>query len=174
MGDPNLTGDRCTLTVRVPISIRKRGRPERSCSLLTSRHVATAPAATSTRHGQGGRPIISVSGLLEHGAHASVAEVAGRRRMDADCWILNLSVMAPPLMNVAVDGDLSGEFRHIYSFESDNVMFSPVRYMYTHQRLEKLAVVRHPQMHKLMRDHEILEAKFLISQIFGQRNDARR
>jgi hypothetical protein len=29
-------------------------------------------------------------------------------------------------------------------------------------------------MHKLMRDHEILEAKFLISQTFGQRNDARR
>ena len=46
--------------------------------------------------------------------------------------------------------------------------------MRAHQRLEEFPGVRHPQMQKLMRDHEILEAKFLISQIFGKRNDARR
>jgi hypothetical protein len=46
--------------------------------------------------------------------------------------------------------------------------------MHTHQRLEEFPVVRHPQMQKLMRDHEILEARFLISQVFGKRNDARR
>jgi hypothetical protein len=38
--------------------------------------------------------------------------------------------------------------------------------VHTHQRLEEFPVVRHPQMQKLMRDHEILEARFLISQIF--------
>jgi hypothetical protein len=58
--------------------------------------------------------------------------------------------------------------------QSGNIVLSPIGYMHTHQRLEEFPVVRHPQMQKLMRDHEILEARFLISQVFGKRNDARR
>jgi hypothetical protein len=54
------------------------------------------------------------------------------------------------------------------------VMLPPTGHVQIHKRLEDLSVIGDSQMQKLVRDYEILERRFFISEILGHRNDALR
>ena len=83
MGDPNLSCDRCTLTVRVPISIPRRdGRklvlaPDGTIDTLAppSRRIDDAMVKAIAR-------AFRWRGMLENGTHATIAEIAAAEKIN--------------------------------------------------------------------------------------------
>jgi hypothetical protein len=103
---PYVTGDGRTITVRVPLSIHKRG----------GRKLVLAPDGTSTwappRHRIDNAMIKAIARAfwwrkqLETGTHASVAEIAAAEKIN-DSYVgrvLRLTLLAPEIVEAIVDG----------------------------------------------------------------------
>jgi hypothetical protein len=107
MSEPNLTADGRTMTVRVPISIRRRG----------GRKLVIAPDGTNVTTAPVCRHIDSAMvkaiarafrwrEMLENGTHATIAEIAASEKINESYVgrVLRLTLLAPDI----VEGILAG------------------------------------------------------------------
>jgi hypothetical protein len=112
MADPNLTSDHCTLTVRVPISIRRRG----------GRKVVLAPDGTTDTWAAPSRRIDNamVNAIarafrwreqLENGTHTTIREIAAAEKINESYVgrVLRLTLLAPCIVEAIVNGTQSQE-----------------------------------------------------------------
>jgi hypothetical protein len=111
MTEPNLTGDGRTVTVRVPISIRRRG----------GRKLVVTPAGTVTttpvcRHVDNAM-IKAIARafrwreMLENGTHATIAEIAAAEKINESYVgrVLRLTLLAPDIVEAILGGRHSTE-----------------------------------------------------------------
>jgi hypothetical protein len=107
MAGPNATGDGRTFTVRVPISIRKRG----------GRRLMLAPDGTDVTVAPIHRHIDSAMvkaiarafrwrEMLENGTHATIAEIASAEKINESYVgrVLRLTLLAPDIVEAILDG----------------------------------------------------------------------
>jgi hypothetical protein len=107
MTDPNVTGDGSTVTVRIPISIRRRG----------GRKLVLAPDGTTDTWAAPRRRIDNAMvkaiarafrwrELLENGTHSTIAEIAAAEKINASYVgrVLRLTLLAPDIVEVILDG----------------------------------------------------------------------
>jgi hypothetical protein len=107
MTEPNLIGDARTITVRIPISIRRRG----------GRKVVLAPDGTpdtSTTHCRriDNAMIKAIARafrwreMLENGTHATIAEIAAAEKINESYVgrILRLTLLAPDIVEAILGG----------------------------------------------------------------------
>src|SRR6195256_6450478 len=107
MTEPNLSDDGRTVTVRIPISIRRRG----------GRKLVLAPDGT-TDTGRAPRRRIDNAmvkaiarafrwrGLLENGTHATIAEIAAAEKINESYVgrVLRLTLLAPDIVEAILGG----------------------------------------------------------------------
>lgn len=107
MRDPNVTADGRTVTVRIPISIRRRGgrklvlAPDGSsdiwaapCRRIDSAMVKAIARAFRWRE------------MLENGTHATIAEIAAAEKIN-DSYVgrvLRLTLLAPDIVEAILNG----------------------------------------------------------------------
>jgi hypothetical protein len=107
MTEPNLIGDAGTVTVRIPISIRRRG----------GRKLVLAPDGTPDTSATHCRRIdnamIKASArafrwreMLENGTHATIAEIAAAEKINESYVgrILRLTLLAPDIVEAILGG----------------------------------------------------------------------
>jgi hypothetical protein len=107
MSKANLTDDGQTITVRVPISIRKRGG-RRLVLAPGGKNVTAAPVR---RHID--EAMVKAIGrafrwreMLENGTHATIAEIAAAEKINESyvSRVLRLTLLAPDIVEVIVNG----------------------------------------------------------------------
>lgn len=116
---PRVTDDSQTVTVRVPISIRKRGgrklvlAPDgiEVTSTLVTRHVDTAIVKAIAR-------AFRWRDMLESGAYATIREIANAERINESYVgrVLRLTLLAPPIIETILNG------RQPSGLQLDNLM----------------------------------------------------
>jgi hypothetical protein len=125
-----LSKDGALLTVHVPMAFRKRGGRKlmlapsgREISPLPGRRVDSALVKAIARAHRWKR-------MLESGAYASIAELAEAEKINQSylCRVLRLSLLAPDIVERALDGTLSP------AFTLDRAM-KPVPIVWEDQRL---------------------------------------
>ena len=107
MTEPNPTGDGRTVTVRIPISIRRRG----------GRKLVLAPDGTTNTWAAPCRRIDNAMvkavarafrwrEQLESGTHATIAEIAAAEKINASYVgrVLRLTLLAPDIVEVILGG----------------------------------------------------------------------
>jgi hypothetical protein len=107
MIEPNLIGDARTITVRIPISIRRRG----------GRKLVLAPDGTPDTSATHCRRIDNVMikaiarafrwrEMLENGTHATIAEIAAAEKINESYVgrILRLTLLAPDIVEAILGG----------------------------------------------------------------------
>jgi hypothetical protein len=107
MTEPNLTGDARTITVRIPISIRRRG----------GRKLVLAPDGTPDTSATHCRRIDNAMikaiarafrwrEMLENGTHATIAEIAAAEKINESYVgrILRLTLLAPDIVEAILGG----------------------------------------------------------------------
>jgi hypothetical protein len=107
MTEPNLIGDARTITVRIPISIRRRGgrklvlapdgTPETSathCRRVDNAMIKAIARAFRWRE------------MLENGTHATIAEIAAAEKINESYVgrILRLTLLAPDIVEAVLGG----------------------------------------------------------------------
>jgi hypothetical protein len=107
MAKPKVSGDSCTVTVRVPISIRKRGgrrlvlAPDGSdiSAAPVTRHVDSAMVKTIAR-------AFRWRGMLENGNYATIAEIAAAEKINESYVgrVLRLTLLAPDIVEAILGG----------------------------------------------------------------------
>ena len=107
MADPNFTGDGRTITVRVPISIRRRGGRK----LVLAPDGAEITAAPVTRHIDNAmvKAIARASRwgeMLESGEYATIREIANAEKINESYVgrVLRLTLLAPDIVETIVNG----------------------------------------------------------------------
>ena len=107
-----LSKDGALLTVHVPMAFRKRGGRKlmlapsgTEISLLLGRRVDSALVKAIARAHRWKR-------MLESGAYASITELAEAEKINQSylCRILRLNLLAPDIVEAALNGTLSPEF----------------------------------------------------------------
>ena len=107
MTESALSGDGRTVTVRVPISIRRRGgrklgiAPDgttNTCAAL-SRRIDNAMVKAIAR-------AFRWREMLENGTHATIAEIAGAEKINESYVgrVLRLTLLAPDIVEAIMDG----------------------------------------------------------------------
>src|SRR6202022_4666261 len=109
---PNLTGDGRTVTVRVPISFRRRGgrkrvlAPDGTTNTWTrpSRRIDNAMVKAIAR-------AFRWREMLESGTHATIAEIAAAERINESYVgrVLRLTLLAPDIVEAILSGQQSAE-----------------------------------------------------------------
>ena len=112
MTEPNLTGDGRTVTVRVPISIRRRG----------GRKLVLAPDGTNVTAAPVSRQIDNAMvkaiarafrwrEMLENGTHATIAEIAAAEKINESYVgrVLRLTLLAPDIVEAILEWAAAGE-----------------------------------------------------------------
>jgi len=107
MSEPNFTADGRTVTVRIPISIRRRG----------GRRLVLAPDGTNVTTRPVCRHIDNAMvkaiarafrwrAMLENGTHATIAEIAATEKINESYVgrVLRLSLLAPDIIEAILDG----------------------------------------------------------------------
>ncbi len=107
MSEPNFTADGRTVTVRIPISIRRRG----------GRRLVLAPDGTNVTTRPVCRHIDNAMvkaiarafrwrEMLENGTHATIAEIAATEKINESYVgrVLRLSLLAPDIIEAILDG----------------------------------------------------------------------
>src|SRR4029079_18800122 len=107
MAKPKLSEDGRTVTVRVPISIRRRG----------GRKLVLAPDGTNVTTAPGCRHIDNAMvkaiarafrwrEMLENGTHATIAEIAGAEKINESYVgrVLRLTLLAPDIVELVLAG----------------------------------------------------------------------
>jgi len=107
MTERNFTGDGRTITVRIPISIRRRG----------GRKVVLAPDGTTDTWAAPSRRIDNAMvkaiarafrwrEMLENGTHATIGEIANAEKINESYVgrVLRLTLLAPHLVEAIIDG----------------------------------------------------------------------
>ena len=107
MTEPNLTGDGRTVTVRIPISIRRRG----------GRKLVLAPDGTTDTWAAPSRRIDNAMvkaiarafrwrEMLENGTHATIAEIAAAEKINESYVgrVLRLTLLAPDIVEAILGG----------------------------------------------------------------------
>jgi len=107
MTEPNLTGDGRTVTVRIPISIRRRG----------GRKLVLAPDGTTDTWAAPCRRIDNAMvkaiarafrwrEMLENGTHATIAEIAAAEKINESYVgrVLRLTLLAPDIVEAILGG----------------------------------------------------------------------
>ncbi len=107
MTEPNLIGDARTITVRIPISIRRRG----------GRKLVLAPDGTSNTRAVPRRRVDNAMikaiarafrwrEMLENGTHTTIAEIADAEKINESYVgrILRLTLLAPDIVEAILDG----------------------------------------------------------------------
>src|SRR5260221_12176058 len=107
MTDPNLIGDARTITIRIPISIRRRG----------GRKLVLAPDGTPDTSATHCRRIDNAMikaiargfrwrEMLENGTHATIAEIAAAEKINESYVgrILRLTLLAPDIVEAILGG----------------------------------------------------------------------
>jgi hypothetical protein len=107
MTEPNLTGDGRTVTVHVPISIRRRG----------GRKLVLAPDGTTDTWAAPSRRIDNAMvkavarafrwrEMLEKGMHATITEIAAAERINGSYVgrVLRLTLLAPDIVDAILGG----------------------------------------------------------------------
>jgi hypothetical protein len=107
MTEPDFTGDGRTITVRVPISIRRRG----------GRKVVLAPDGTNVTTAPVSRHIDNAMvkaiarafrwrEMLENGSHATIAEIAVAEKINESYVgrVLRLTLLAPDIVESVLNG----------------------------------------------------------------------
>jgi virulence-associated protein VagC len=107
MAGPNPTGDGRTFTVRVPISIRKRGgrrlvlAPDGTDVTVTPvhRHIDSAMVKAIAR-------AFRWREMLENGTHATIGEIAAAEKINETYVgrVLRLTLLAPVIVEAVLDG----------------------------------------------------------------------
>jgi hypothetical protein len=113
MAKPKISSDGHTITVRVPISIRKRGgrklvlAPDGAkCTVPpVTRHVDNALVKAVAR-------AFRWRGMLEDGSHATIAEIAAAEKINETYVgrVLRLTLLAPNIIEAILGGRQSVEF----------------------------------------------------------------
>jgi ParB-like chromosome segregation protein Spo0J len=107
MAKPKIKNDGRTITVRVPISIRKRGGRK----VVLTPDGAVVPAGTIVRHTD--NAIIKAIArafrwreMLENGIHATIAEIAAAEKINESyiSRVLRLALLAPEIVERIVEG----------------------------------------------------------------------
>ena len=105
---PNIKADRRTITVRVPISIRKRGGKK---VVLAPDGMAHDPRRLRCQ--QPDNAMVKALArafrwreMLETGRYATVAEIAEREQINESyvCRLLRLTLLAPEIVEAIIDG----------------------------------------------------------------------
>jgi hypothetical protein len=112
MTEPNLTGDGRTVTIRIPISIRKRG----------GRKLVLAPDGTTDTWAAPCRRIDNAMvkaiargfrwrEMLENSTHATIAEIAAAEKINASYVgrVLRLTLLAPEIVEAILGGRQAAE-----------------------------------------------------------------
>jgi hypothetical protein len=107
MGEPHLAGDDRTITVRVPISIRKRGGRK----LVLAPDGANVTTAPMCRHIDNAMVKAIARAFrwrerLESGTHATIAEIAVAEKIHESYVgrVLRLTLLAPDIVEAIVAG----------------------------------------------------------------------
>lgn len=112
MAEPTLTSDGRTVTVRVPISIRRRGGRK---LVLAPEGATDTWAAPSRRVDNAMVKAIARAfrwrEMLESGTHATIAEIAAAEKINESYVgrILRLTLLAPDVVEAILSGRLPGE-----------------------------------------------------------------
>jgi hypothetical protein len=107
MTEPNLIGDARTITVRIPISIRRRGGRK----LILAPDGTPDTSATDRRHIDNAM-IKAIARafrwreMLENGTHATIAEIAAAEKINESYVgrILRLTLLAPDIIEAILGG----------------------------------------------------------------------
>ena len=107
MTEPNLTGDGRTVTIRVPISIRRRGGRK----LVLSPDGASVTTTTICRHIDNAMVKAVARAfrwreMLENGTHATIAEIATAEEINEAYVgrVLRLTLLAPDIVEAILGG----------------------------------------------------------------------
>jgi hypothetical protein len=107
MTEPNLTDDGRTVTVRVPLAIRRRGGRK----LVLAPNGANVAAAPVTRHIDNAMVKAIARAfrwreMLENGAHATIAEIAAAEKLNESYVgrVLRLTLLAPDIVDAILGG----------------------------------------------------------------------
>ena len=107
MTEPNLTGNGRTVTVRVPISIRRRGGRK----LVLAPDGAEVIDAPVTRHVDNAMVKAIARAfrwreMLENGTHATIAEIAAAEKINESYVgrVLRLTLLAPDIVETILGG----------------------------------------------------------------------
>jgi hypothetical protein len=107
MTEPNFTGDGRTVTVRIPISIRRRGGRKR---VLAPDGTTDTWAAPSRRIDNAMVKAVARAfrwrEMLENGTHATIAEIAAGEKINESYVgrVLRLTLLAPDLVEAILAG----------------------------------------------------------------------
>ena len=104
-GGATMSKDRCTVTVRVPLAIKKRGGRK----LVVAPDGAPWSAARARIDNTMVKAIARAhrwKALLESGQYASVADLAAAERINGSyvCRVLRLTMLAPNIVEAIMDG----------------------------------------------------------------------
>lgn len=114
MTEPNPTGDGRTITIRVPISIRRRGGRK----LVLSPDGTNVTTTTICRHIDNAM-IKAVARafrwreMLENGTHATIAEIAAAEKINEAYVgrVLRLTLLAPDIVEAILGGRQSADLQ---------------------------------------------------------------
>ena len=114
MTEPQPTADGRTVTVRVPISIRRRGGRK----LVLAPDGAEVTAALVTRHIDNAMVKAIARAfrwrdMLENGTHATIAEIAAAEKIN-DSYVgrvLRLTLLAPAIVEAILNGRQPGDLQ---------------------------------------------------------------
>jgi hypothetical protein len=107
MDEPNFSGDGRTVTIRIPMSIRRRGG-RKLVLALDGTNVAMAPVR---RHID--NAVVKATArafrwreLLENGTHATIAEIAAAEKINESYVgrVLRLTLLAPDIVEAIMGG----------------------------------------------------------------------
>jgi hypothetical protein len=130
MAKPKLSDDGRTVTVRVPISIRRRGGRK----LVLAPDGADVTAAPVTRHVD--NAIIKAIAravrwreMLENGTHATIAEIAAAEKINESYVgrVLRLTLLAPDIVEAMLSGRQPGDMQLATLMEPFPVVWSGQR-----------------------------------------------
>ena len=105
MSEPNFTADGRTLTVRIPISIRRRGgrrlvlAPDGTNVMAVCRRIDNAMVKAIAR-------AFRWREMLENGTHATIAEIAAAEKINESYVgrVLRLTLLAPDIVEAILGG----------------------------------------------------------------------
>jgi hypothetical protein len=119
MANPSLNDHGRTITVRVPISIRRRGGRK----LVLAPDGAEVTATPITRHVDNAMVKAIARAfrwrdMLENGTHATIAEIAAAEKINESYVgrVLRLTLLAPDIVEVTLNG------RHSAGLQLDRLM----------------------------------------------------